>query len=53
MENSAQGEIVGVANGTVDEGLEDGVLKPKVEFFCGQKRGWMEGREGADRREVM
>ena len=53
VENSASAEIVGVANGSVDGGVEDEVLAPKVEFFCSDKRKWMEGREGVDRREVM
>ena len=53
VENSAKAEIVGVSNGSVDGGVEDKVLAPKVEFFCAEKREWMEGREEVDRREVM
>ena len=53
VENSAKAGIVGVANGSVDGGVEDEVLAPKVEFFCAEKMKWMEGREQVDRREVM
>ena len=53
VESSVKAEFVGVASGSVDGGVEDEVLAPKVEFFCAEKRGWIDGREGSDRREIM
>ena len=53
VESNAKAGIVAVASGTVDEGVEDEVLAPKVEAFCAEKRMWMEEREGVDRRDLI
>jgi len=45
-----------VMSGTVDEGGEigDEDLRPKVELFCKDRRGWMSGGDGKrERRDVL
>ena len=53
--NDQHEEMVVVANGSVDEGVENEILRPKLEFFCKDQRAWMVGREegGVDKREVL
>ena len=52
-ENDRHEDVVFVASGSVDAGLDDEDLKPKVEYFCKDRRAWMDGREGVDCRETV
>ena len=45
------GSII-VCSGSVDAGLEDEVLAPKVEFFCKSKVGWMVPGRDVERRDT-
>ena len=46
-------DIFVVSTGSLDGGLSDEVLKPKVEYFCKNKRTWMGGIEGAERQDTL
>ena len=52
-------EVIVVAMGTLDPGAEAGLgeeaMRPKLEYFCRDRRRWLDGREEVevDRKETM
>ena len=52
--NSEREGLVCVTNGTVDGGeVGDEELRPKLEIFCKDRRGWLPPGEGVKRKDVL